>query len=123
MGSSRQTPTLMLLLRLAIPSIHSPKMEASVKCLHGRDVHSKVPDPAQREAQILQIQWAAMASLVRRCAVRDQLIGSAWETSCDYIGKGSLVHAQYLHYNLYCVLVLELSDRDSYSLLGHQLTD
>ena len=70
------------------PEQHSPKMDTfSYGVLLVEMCIRRLPEssPAQREAQILQIQWAAMVSLVRRCIlVRDQLIGPAWETSWSY---------------------------------------
>ena len=52
------------------PSQHSPKMDTfSYGVLLIEMCVRRFPEtsPAQREAQILQIQWAAMVSLVRRC--------------------------------------------------------
>ena len=50
------------------PDQHSPKMDTfSYGVLLVEMCIRRLPDPAQREAQILQIQWAAMVSLVRRC--------------------------------------------------------
>ena len=50
------------------PDQHSPKMDSfSYGVLLVEMCIRRLPDPAQREAQILQIQWAAMVSLVRRC--------------------------------------------------------
>ena len=52
------------------PYHHSPKMDTfSYGVLLVEMCVRRLPEssPAQREAQILQIQWAAMVSLVRRC--------------------------------------------------------
>ena len=52
------------------PDQHSPKMDTfSYGVLLVEMCVRELPEssPAQREAQILQIQWAAMVSLVRRC--------------------------------------------------------
>ena len=52
------------------PDQHSPKMDTfSYGVLLVEICVRELPEssPAQREAQILQIQWAAMVSLVRRC--------------------------------------------------------
>ena len=52
------------------PDQHSPKMDTfSYGILIIEICARELPEtsPAQREAQILQIQWAAMVSLVRRC--------------------------------------------------------
>ena len=52
------------------PDQHSPKMDTfSYGVLLIEMCTREFPEssPAQREAQILQIQWAAMVSLVRRC--------------------------------------------------------
>ena len=52
------------------PDQHSPKMDTfSYGVLLVEMCVRELPESsrAQREAQILQIQWAAMVSLVRRC--------------------------------------------------------
>ena len=52
------------------PDQHSPKMDTfSYGVLLVEMCVRELPEssPAQREAQIMQIQWAAMVSLVRRC--------------------------------------------------------
>ena len=60
-----------LLKVLAIPiHVHSPKMDTfSYGVLLVEMCVQELPESsrAQREAQILQVQWAAMVSLVRRC--------------------------------------------------------
>ena len=66
-----QVAQFMLLLKLAIPTnMHSPVMDTfSYGVLLVEMCIRELPksSPAQKEAQILQIQWPAMVSLVRRC--------------------------------------------------------
>ena len=74
------------------PEQHSPKMDSfSYGVLLVEMCIRRLPDPAQREAQILQIQWAAMVSLVRRCASERPADRPSMGDIMELLGKGSLV--------------------------------
>ena len=91
------------------PEQHSPKMDSfSYGVLLVEMCIRRLPDPAQREAQILQIQWAAMVSLVRRCASERPADRPSMGDIMELLGKGSLVHAQYLITILLCVFMCVL---------------
>ena len=73
------------------PNQHSPKMDTfSYGVLLVEMCIRRFPDPAQRETQILQIQWAAMVSLVRRCTSERPADRPSMTGIMELLGKGSL---------------------------------
>ena len=77
------------------PDKHSPKMDTfSYGVLLVEMCVRRFPEsiPAQREAQILQIQWAAMVSLVRRCTSKRPADRPSMRDIMELLGRDYSAH-------------------------------